>query len=86
MVGISDFNLDELRARLAKMTDAELRKFGRAARNMSEPRNGKVDQTYVLQLKEARLEYRRRHPKPIGQGTLSDKARPHKGHNGADET
>jgi hypothetical protein len=86
MVGISDFNLEELRARLVKMTDAELRKFGRAARNMSEPRNGTVDQTYVLQLKEARLEYRRRHLKRVGQDTLSDKARPHKGHNGTDGT
>jgi hypothetical protein len=83
MAGVSDFNLDELRARLAKMTDIELNKFGRAARYRIDPKNGPVDGIYTLQLEEARLEYRRRRPKQLKHRTLYGKARSHKSHNGA---
>jgi len=63
MVGITDYTLEEFRARLAKMSDAELIRYGKAARFMSDPKNGKVDPIYVSQLKECRAEWRRRHPK-----------------------
>jgi hypothetical protein len=79
MARINEFKLDELRARLAKMTNIELNKFGRAARYMIDAKNGPVDGIYILQLEEARLEYRRRRPKQVDQGKLSAKARSHWG-------
>jgi hypothetical protein len=60
MVAIADFNVEELRARLAKMSESKLERFGRAARYMSDPKYGPVEPTYALQLKEARREWRRR--------------------------
>jgi hypothetical protein len=56
-------DLDELRARLRKMTDAELIAFGKAARYMCSPAAnlGKPPrEVFVMQLKEARAEWRRR--------------------------
>jgi len=64
-IQIKDFDIEQLRARLAKMTDIELRQFGRAAGYMTRPRAnlGKPPlQVYVVQLEEARAEWRRRHP------------------------
>jgi hypothetical protein len=55
-------DLDELRARLRKMNDAELLAFGKAAKNMCSPRAnfGKPPrQPFVIQLQEARAEWRR---------------------------
>ena len=65
MVGTKQYTLDEFRARLQKMIDAELVRYGKAARFMCDPdpRNGKADPIYVAQLKECRAEWRRRHPK-----------------------
>jgi hypothetical protein len=63
MVGLTDYSLEEFRARLAKMSDAELIRYGKAARSMSAPQNGKVDPIYAAQLKECIAEWRRRHPK-----------------------
>jgi hypothetical protein len=57
-------NVDELRARLTKMTDAELIHFGNAARQMcSEVANmGHAPrQCFVVQLDEALAEWHRRH-------------------------
>lgn len=63
MVGTTQYTLDEFRARLQKMTDAELIRYGKSARFMSKPENGKADPVYVAQLEECRAEWRRRHPK-----------------------
>jgi len=57
-------DVDALRARLRKMSDEDLRKFGQAARYMVSPtaNMGKPPlPTFVLQLEEARTEWRRRH-------------------------
>ena len=70
-IAIQDgFNLEELRARLRKMTDSELRRFGRAARFTCSPRAnlGKPPrECFVIQFEEARAEWRR-----SKQGKASD--------------
>jgi len=56
-------NREELRARLRKMTDNELRRFGRAARNMCPPeanRGKPPREEVVMQLEEAQMEWKRR--------------------------
>jgi len=56
-------DLDELRVRLRKMSDAELLAFGKAARNMCSPaaNMGKPPrEVFVIQLREAREEWKRR--------------------------
>jgi hypothetical protein len=58
------FNLDQLRQRLMKMTDAELRRFGDAAKFMCSPAANLGQpprEVFVIQLWEAREEWRRRH-------------------------
>jgi hypothetical protein len=64
-VGFLPFELEDLRTRLRKMSDDELLRFGKAAREMSRPESnlGKPSDVYVTQLREAREEWRRRHPK-----------------------
>ena len=65
-VQLQTLNVDDLRARLRKMSDKKLREFGEAARYMTSPKAnmGKPPLLdYVLQLQEATLEWRRRHPK-----------------------
>jgi hypothetical protein len=63
-IAIQDgINLEQLRARLRKMTDIELRRFGRAARFMCSPgaNLGKPPrECFVTQFEEARAEWRRR--------------------------
>jgi hypothetical protein len=57
-------NIDQIRDRIRKMSDAELRKYGRAARDLSDPKkNRKLNPAFQIQLDEARAEWRRRHPK-----------------------
>ena len=59
-------NLEELRSRLRKMEDAALRRFGDAASYMcsSTANMGKPPRkTFVVQLEEARAEWKRWHPK-----------------------
>jgi hypothetical protein len=54
---------DELRKRLRKMSDLELRRFGRRARKLSDPKmNSGATEPHVVELEEARAEWRRRHP------------------------
>ena len=63
-----NLDLDKLRARLAKMTDFELKCFGQAAAYMTSReanRGAEPRPIFVLQLKEAQTEWRRRHPKRI---------------------
>jgi hypothetical protein len=56
-------DLDEFRARLRKMTDAQLLRYGKAARYMRSPTAyfGKAPrETFVIQLWECRVEWKRR--------------------------
>ena len=62
-IQLADFDRDALRTRLRKMSDEELREFGKAARYMVSPRAhmGKPPlPAFVLQLEEARAECRSR--------------------------
>jgi hypothetical protein len=61
--GESAIDLDALRARLARMNDAALERFGRAAAYTCSPEAslGKPPrEVFVIQLREAREEWRRR--------------------------
>ena len=58
-------DLEELRARLRQMTDAELRRFGQAAHYMSSMQSSPDEASrnvFVIQLEECRAEWDRRHP------------------------
>jgi hypothetical protein len=59
-------NLEELRARLARMDDTELLRFGRATKQMMAPeaRVGSATESHGVQLHEAGEEWKRRHPIP----------------------
>jgi hypothetical protein len=66
-IRLTTLDVDTLRTRLRKMSDAELREFGKAARYMVSPKAnmGKPPlPDFVLQLEEARAEWKRRHPPP----------------------
>jgi hypothetical protein len=58
-------NLEVIRERLRKMSDLELRQYGRAAGDLSNPKKnfGPPNPSFQIQLDEARAEWRRRHPK-----------------------
>ena len=58
-------DVEHLRERLRKMSDHELRKFGRAASDMANPKRnfGVPNPAFQIQLDEARAEWCRRHPK-----------------------
>ena len=73
-IQLANLDVDALRTPLRKMSDEELHKFGKAARymvsptaNMGKPRLP----DFVLQLEEARAEWRRRHKGP-GLSSASD--------------
>jgi hypothetical protein len=52
---------DELRKRLRQMPALELRRFGQRARKLSDPKmNFGATQPHVVELEEARAEWRRR--------------------------
>jgi len=53
--------LEQLRARLRKMSDDDLIRFGKAARSLCRHRD--CPDTFKRQLQEASVEWRRRHPK-----------------------
>ena len=58
-------DVKQLRERLRKMTDTELLRFGKAAKYMCSPEaslGNPPSQTYILQLEEARAEWKRRKP------------------------
>jgi hypothetical protein len=65
MIQTDSINIDQIRERLRKMSDLELRKFGRAAKDMADPRKnfGSPNPAFQIQLDEARAEWRRRHSK-----------------------
>jgi hypothetical protein len=58
-------SIERLRERLRKMSDLELRQFGQSARVMSDPEKnfGTPNPAFAIQLHEARVEWKRRHPK-----------------------
>jgi len=57
----SSDELEQLRIRLRKMTDAQLVSFGKAARSLC--RDPKCPEVFKRQLEEAKNEWLRRHPK-----------------------
>ena len=64
-VGFQPLQLEAVRARLRKMSDADLLRFGRAAASLCRPKEqfGHPPRAvFVEQLREARAEWRRRHP------------------------
>jgi hypothetical protein len=65
MIQTDSGDIEQIRARLCKMSDVELRKFGRAASDMANPKKnfGTPNPAFKIQLDEARAEWRRRHPK-----------------------
>ena len=65
-VGASEFNLENLRKRLQRMSDEELTRFGKECRELLTPQANlgrPPREVFVIQLQEARREWRRRHPK-----------------------
>ena len=60
-------NVGELRERLRKMSDPELRKFGQAAQHLVSPKANPGQpppEVFVIQLDEARNEWKRRKSQP----------------------
>ncbi len=61
------FKVDELRERLQKMSDVELRKFGQATQHMVSPKANPgqpPQEVFAIQLDEARKEWKRRKSQP----------------------
>jgi len=58
-----EVTLQKLRERLRLMSDDELIKFGKQVRALAAPRIGVVNDPWPKQLRMAREEWRRRHPK-----------------------
>ena len=75
LAGENGLELEALRTRLQRMSDRELLWFGRAAHYMCSPtaNHGKEPRrTFVIQLREAAMEWRRRHPNvPTGTASAS---------------
>jgi hypothetical protein len=64
---MSDFiisDLDSLRERLFKMTDKELREYGRSANTRCRPENRRTEplSPFEMLMPEIRAEWQRRHP------------------------
>ena len=63
MIQLRPESPEELRERLRQMSDLELRRFGQRARKLSDPKmNFGSTEPHVVELEEARAEWRRRHP------------------------
>lgn len=61
----NEVDLEGLRARLRKMNDAELLRFGTASKHMCSPKANlghPPREPFVIQLEEARKEWKRRNP------------------------
>ena len=65
MVTIAEWNVEEFRQRIRKMTDEKLIQTGNAARYMADPRNSADKRTVLdvhrVQLQECIAEWKRRH-------------------------
>lgn len=60
-------DVEQLRTRLREMSDADLLRFGQAAKYMCSPETNAghaPSEAFVVQLREAREEWKRRKPKP----------------------
>ena len=71
-INTTGFNIEQLRERLRSMSDEDLLKFDKSARWLCDPKNnyGKPPREgFVIQLREAREEWRRRHPPPSKEDT-----------------
>ena len=65
-VGTSEFNVENLRKRLQRMSDRELIQYGKACRGLVTPQANlgrPPREVFAMQLQEARKQWRRRHPK-----------------------
>jgi hypothetical protein len=64
MIQTDSDDIEQIRERLSKMSDLELREYGRAAAHMADPRknHGNPNPAFKIQLEEARAEWSRRHP------------------------
>jgi hypothetical protein len=67
MIAETKFTVEDFRKRLQTMSDAQLIRFGKAARYIADPKysaDGRtVEPVFRIQLQECRAEWRRRHPK-----------------------
>jgi hypothetical protein len=66
MIQTDSGDIDQVRARVHKMSGLEPRKFGRAGSAMASPKKsfGARNPAIQIQLDEARAEWRRRRPRP----------------------
>ena len=66
MIQTEPEDIEKIRERLRKMSDLEQRQYGRAARDLADPKKnlGKPNPSFQVQPDEARAEWRRRHPAP----------------------
>ena len=66
MIAETAWDLEDFRKRIREMPDEKLIRYGKAARYMADPRNAADKRTvrdvHLIQLRECRAEYRRRHP------------------------
>jgi hypothetical protein len=63
---------EEVRAQLQKMTDAQLIEHGKTLRAFCRPTPGHgVDKGWLMQLNEARKEWKRRHPSTVRETAKS---------------
>jgi hypothetical protein len=62
-------SIEQIRERIHKMSDAELRQYGRGAQDSADPKKnfGPRNPARQVQLDEARAEWRRRHPAAAGR-------------------
>ena len=65
MIQTDPEDIEQIRERLRKMSDHELRKFGRCASVMADPKKnfGTPNPAFQIQLDEVRAEWRRCYPK-----------------------
>jgi hypothetical protein len=62
-IGFQEFGVQQFRAEIAKLSDAELISLGRSLRSLSYPRVvAPTKSPFDIQLEECRAEWRRRHP------------------------
>jgi hypothetical protein len=67
-IGFRMKTAEGIRAELAKMSDAQLIEHGKTLRAFCRPTPGHgIDKGWLMQLNEARAEWRRRHPPKKGR-------------------
>jgi hypothetical protein len=62
----TEFNLEELCQHLETMPETKLLRFGQAAKHMRSPEENRepLRELFIVQVRETRAEWRRRHPNP----------------------